>query len=46
VGEGSCDKCCQLVRRIKDSVIKYRAYLEEESNVAETFYQNYKRLFA
>ena len=38
----SCDKCCQLVKRIKESILKYRAFLEEESKAGEALYSKYK----
>jgi hypothetical protein len=27
--EATCNKCCQMIKKIKESVMKYRQYLEE-----------------
>lgn len=45
VDDQSCEKCCQLVKRIKDSIMKYRACLEEESKTSEELYCKYKGIF-
>jgi hypothetical protein len=46
VGADSCDKCCQLVRRLKDSIINYRTFLDEQAKLAEKIYEQTKRLFS
>jgi hypothetical protein len=43
--ENGCDKCCLMMRKIKDSVVRYRKFLEEEAGLAEALYQNFKSLF-
>ena len=38
-----CEKCCQMMKRVKEGIMKYRLFLEEEANTAEMFYLNFKK---
>ncbi len=42
VGSG-CGRCCEILRKLKDSVLRFRKYLEGESREMERLYDKYKR---
>ncbi len=46
LGPEACDKCCQLVKRIRDSIMRYRGFLEESGELAEALYQREKQLLS
>ena len=39
-----CEKCCQLVKRIRGAIMNYRAFLEESVELAEALYAREKQL--
>ena len=40
----ACDKCCQLIKRVRGSIMNYRAFLEESVELAEALYSREKQL--
>lgn len=39
----ACGKCCEILRKLKDSIIKFKKYLEGESAEFERIYDKYKK---
>jgi len=37
-------KCCDILKKLKDSIIKYKKYLEGESQEIEKIYEKYKKI--
>ena len=37
-----CNKCCVMIKKIKDSVMRYRQYLEQEGEECERLYNMLK----
>ena len=38
----ACDKCCQMLKKIKGSIMKYRELMETEANAVEGLYEKFK----
>jgi hypothetical protein len=38
----TCDKCCQMLKKIKGSIMKYRELMEAEANAVEGLYEKFK----
>lgn len=41
----ACEKCCSFLKRIKESLVKYRAYLSEQESQLDGLYEQYKQVF-
>jgi hypothetical protein len=41
-GREACDKCCQMLKKIKGSIMKYRELMETEANAVEGLYEKFK----
>lgn len=41
-----CSKCCLMMKRMKEGIMKYRVFLEEEANAAELSYNTLKAQFS
>ena len=39
----ACGKCCEILKRMKESIIKYKKYLEGEAGEFEKLYDKYKK---
>jgi hypothetical protein len=42
-GGSACARCCEILRKLKDSIMRFRKYLEGESTEMERLYDKYKR---
>ncbi len=38
----ACDKCCQMLKKIKGSIMKYRELMEAEASAVEGLYEKFK----
>jgi hypothetical protein len=38
----SCDSCCNLMRKMKNSILSYKKYLEKEGEQFEMFVDSFK----
>jgi hypothetical protein len=39
----ACTKCCEILKKLKDSIIRFKKYLEGESAEFERIYDKYKK---
>lgn len=39
----SCESCCQLLKRVKDSLLRIKTHLEQETAEMDKIYHKYKK---
>ena len=43
IGSSMCNRCCEVLKKVKGSIINYKDYLEAEAQEVEKLYAKHKK---